>query len=234
MSLQPTHAILFHRATSNGAMSASNNFATLHTIDSSQSHPIIKEGQLMSHQTITDVLSEMTGLQKQNPLQISPENVLAQSDDSLVWYVQASFRPMLLKVNSRPLKINVPYPTLIFKVVGDELSVTASRFKRKPKADDNVYFAPLMNVYGTHKVCVGNADCPDSAEIENKEDWEQVMFSTYYTHTNHAHTLSSKDHKEITTAHLYSFWKKLKNKTTFPVKQLNNDSGTTLSQWIEA
>ena len=157
MSLSPNQAILFHRASLNtNIQSMSHNFATLHDIGMTEGNrPVIKEGQLMSHDCVISVLQDMVNMRQKYSLQILPENVLACSDDSLVWYVKGEVRPMLFKRGKRSVKINVPYPTLLFKVVDNTLSVTASRYTRKPKATDRLYYSPLMNIYSDNRVCTG-------------------------------------------------------------------------------
>jgi len=233
MNIAANRAILFHQASDAGQHVSHQNFATIHNIELLDNTPVIKEGQLMSHDTIMEVLSNMAGLSQHKMLQLLPENVLAHTQDALVWYMEGKVRPMLFKLNKKSVKINVPWPTLIFKVTDNELSVAALRYKRKPKADDPIYYSPLMNVYDNHTVCVGTADCPDGAELDDMFAWNKVIYETFFTHINHSHTLATKDDKETSTKQLFSFWKSLKGKTKFPLAKLNKDEFMSVEEWIE-
>ena len=169
MSVTPNQAILFHRASMNAhTQSMSHNFATLHDIKTDENnHLVIMEGQLMSHDGIMSVLTDMAGMKQKKSLQVLPYNIIAQSDDSLVWHVPGNMRYMLFKNGKKTTKIVVPYPSLIFKVIDNTLSVVATKYKRTPKADDVIYHAPLMNIYSDSRVCVGSADCPDNADTKS-------------------------------------------------------------------
>ena len=84
MSVTPNQAILFHRASMNAhTQSMSHNFATLHDIKTDENnHLVIMEGQLMSHDGIMSVLTDMAGMKQKKSLQVLPYNIIAQSDDS--------------------------------------------------------------------------------------------------------------------------------------------------------
>jgi len=235
MSVIPNQAIIFHRASMNtNVQSMTHNFATLHEIDvGDDNHPTILEGKLMSHDCIISVLKDMVDMKQKRAIHILPENVIAQGDDSLVWHVPGKVRAMLFKHGKKITRMAVPYPSLIFKVIDNSLSVAASKFKRKPNANDIIYHSPLMNVYSDGRVCVGSADCPCDSDIESMAGWESVIFKTIYTHTNHDRCLLNKPQTSTTTDQLYSFWKSLKGDKYFPTNRLNRLSDTTLEEWIE-
>jgi PRTRC genetic system protein B len=109
----------------------------------------------------------------------------------------------------------------------------ATRYKRQPKADDYIYHAPLMNTYSDSRVCVGSADCPDNADIENMAGWESVIFETIFTHTNHDFTLQQKSNERTSTKELHAFYKSIKSDTSFPKNRLNAISELTLEEWIQ-
>ena len=235
MSVCPNQAIIFHRASMNTPMqSMSHNFATLHGIDvDDDNRPTILEGKLMSHDCIISVLKDMVDMKQTKAIQILPDNVIAQGDDSLVWHVPGRVRTMLFKHGKKTTKMAVHYPSLIFKVIDNTLSVAASKFKRKPKADDILYHSPLMNIYSDGRVCVGTADCPSDSDIESMAEWEKVIFDTIFTHTNHDKCLLNKSQTSTTTDQLYAFWKALKGDKHFPTNRLNRLSDLTLEEWIE-
>jgi len=235
MSVSPNQAIIFHRASMNTPIqSMSHNFATLHEIDvDDNNRPTILEGKLMSHDCIISVLKDMVDMKQKRAIEILPDNVIAQGDDSIVWHVPGKVRTMLYKHGKKTTKMAVPYPSLIFKVIDNTLSVAASKYKRKPKADDILYHSPLFNVYSDGRVCVGSADCPSDSDIESMAGWESVIFKTIYTHTNHARCLLNKPQTSTTTDQLYWFWKSLKGDKYFPTNRLNRLSDTTLEEWIE-
>jgi len=235
MSTNPNQAILFHRTSIESSIqSMSHNFATLHNIKVDEGNrPVIMEGQLMSHDCMVSVLKGMLEMKQKKSLRILPENVIAQSDDSLVWYVPCKARTMLFKRGSQMVKMFVPYPTLIFKVIDNTLSVVASKYKRKPKADDSIFHAPLMNIYVDSRVCVGTANCPANADIDSVAGWQSVIFDTLFTHTNHSSTLRQKQNKQTSNKRLFSFWRSIKGDKQFPNNRLNKLHNLTLEEWVE-
>ncbi|PCJ88319.1 MAG: hypothetical protein COA54_03375 [Thiotrichaceae bacterium] len=235
MSVRPNQAIVFHRASMNTQIqSMSHNFATLHEIDMGDDNRLaILEGKLMSHDCIISVLKDMVDMKQKKSIQILPDNVIAQSDDSLVWHVPGQVKTMLFKHGKKITRMAVPYPSLIFKVIDNTLSVAASKFKRKPKADDIIYHSPLMNIYSDGRVCVGSADCPSDSDIGSMAGWEKVIFDTIFTHTNHDSCLLNKPQTMTTTDQLYAFWKSLKGDKHFPTNRLSRLSDLTLEEWIE-
>jgi len=235
MSVSPSQAIVFHRASMNThTQSMSHNFATLHDIACDDDNRLsIREGQLMSHDSIITVLHKMLAMRQKKAIQILPDNVIAQGDDSLVWYVPAKVRTMLFKHEKKVTKTAVPYPTLIFKVTDRCLSIASSRYKRKPKADDIVYHAPLMNIYSDGRVCVGTAHCPQDSDLESMAKWESVIFDTIFTHTNHDRCLLNKPQTSTSTRQIHAFWKGLKGDKQFPTDRLHRLSNLTLKEWIE-
>lgn len=235
MSVSPNQAILFHRASVNtNVQTVGHNFATLHDIKvDEQRRPVIHEGKLMSHDCLVSILKEMLDMKQTRSLQLLPENVIAQSDDSLVWHVPGEVRTILYKHGKKTTRMAVPYPSLIFKVTDNSLSIAAYKFKRKPSADDYIYHAPLANIYCDGKVCVGNAKCPDDSGLENIKGWESVIFDSEFTHTNHSQTLEQKGDKETSTEELYNFWKSLRGDKVFPANRLNRMNDTTLQEWLE-
>jgi len=235
MSVIPNQAILFHRASMNThTQSMSHNFATLHDIKvDKDNRPAIMEGQLMSQDCIVSVLKDMAGMNQKKSLQVLPDNIIAQSDDSLVWHIPGNMRHMLFKNGKKTTKIVVPYPSLIFKVIDNSLSVVATKYKRTPRTDDVIYHAPLMNIYSDSRVCVGSADCPDNADIESMAGWESVIFDTLFTHTNHDFTLQQESNKSTSTKELYAFYKSIKSDMRFPKNRLNTMSELTLEEWIQ-
>ena len=233
--MQAHSAILFHQAENTNEYRGSSHLATLHTIEMVDSYtPKIKEGQLLSHERLMQLLNHMAGLSTESGLEMLPENVLAKTADVLVWYEKAQVRPMLFKVGNRPIKLNVPWPALIFKAEGDELSVAALRYTRRPKDNDPIHYAPLMNTYADHSVCTGTAVCPDTVEIDSIPAWNEVIFDTYFTHMNDEYVKRiSSDTSETTTTSLMRFWKGLKGQTRFPVRALIQDDDLTVKEWIE-
>lgn len=235
MSVCPNQAILFHQASiDTHSQSMAHNFATLHAIQAgADNRPVILEGKLMSHDCLISVLKDMAGMKQKKAIQCLPENVIAQDSDSLVWHVPGSVRTMLFKQGNKTTKITVPYPSLIFKVTDNNLSIAACKYKRKPKSDDMIYHAPLMNIYVDGRVCVGSADCPDNADIESMAGWESVIFDTIFTHTNHSYTLNHNENKLTLSTFLFRFWKSIRGNKQFPNKYLNTLSDITLQEWIE-
>lgn len=234
MELHASKAIMLHQYTKQSQLSHNTALvATLHDVEFENQSPTIKEGQLMTVDDVLSMLSLIAEQREYQPLQMLPENVLAIGKDSMVWYAEPRIRRMYYRLDKKLMKFTVPWPGLVFKIKNGELSVAAVRKKRKPKADDKLYFAPLMNIYNNHKVCTGMADCPEKCELDDRAGWESVIYDTSFSHTqhNHPHTLSKKYGKDITTRGLFNFWKKLKDKKQFPLDALHPDT-QTLEEWI--
>jgi len=65
-------------------------------------------------------LDALIGILKQQSGQVSrtliPENVLLHTLNELVWYVPGKVRPMWFRLQDKPVRLNVPWPTLLFQV----------------------------------------------------------------------------------------------------------------------
>ena len=171
-------------------------------------------------------LDTLIGILKQQSGQVSrtliPENVLLHGSNELVWCVPGKVRPMWFKLQDKPVRLNVPWPTLLFHVLDGNLSVVALRDAKRPTETTPVYHAPLMNIYHHGGVCTGSADLPEGCDYEDRSGWEDVIFKTLFTHTNMDHTLKLKGKQTISnTVHL-RFWRDLSRKkaSRFPVSSL--------------
>ncbi len=235
MNPHPDNALFFHSASmesqERGVVSNHAYFATLHAVDYYAGRPQVREGRLLTHQDVMDLLERMASMKPKEALQVIDKRVIASGDDTLVWYESAQVRPIYFRIGRKNQKFTVPWPTLIFKAKGRSISVVASRFKRPPKLSEKIYHAPLMNVYQNTSVCTGSAICPDETTPASLSQWNTVIYDSNFTHTNHDHTLRQPGNKETTTPALHQFWRELRDKKTFPVRQLN-PLDKTLEDWI--
>lgn len=229
MNIDINKAILLHMDYHQNCL-----LGSYHDVVMENDQPVIAEGTLLTAEGIQNVMRRMAGIKPKTRTQWIPDNVLAMGSDSMVWFKPACIRTMYFKIESKPMKFLVPWPSLLFKVQNRKISVAALRFKRKPKRGDRIYYAPLMNIYSDHSVCTGTADLPDTTEIDNLEQWESVIYDTYFTHTqsDHPNTLSSQYDKNTGTMQLLRFWKKLKGAKAFPTNALYRTE-QTINDWIE-
>jgi PRTRC genetic system protein B len=199
--------------------------ATLHDIVTVNNDPMLCEGKLLTMDDVEQMLAWMNNKAPQQSLSYLDNTILAQSRNALVWYVKGIKRQMLFRINGHRRRLNVVWPNLVFKVADKTLSVVAIRGATRPHESTQLFHAPLMNVYSDSRVCTGNADIPDEIIPDNRKLWEAIIFDTYFTHTNHGHSVSAK-YKDN-----FQFWKTQHNTTLFKKDGLH-PLHITLEKWI--
>jgi len=222
----PERALVLHRI-SNGRF-----LMTSHAIVNDDGEPQLAAGHLLStddQQQLFDAL--LNNLQ--SSLQWLPPQVVCANASSLVWFVKGQVRPMYFRLNVRTQRVNVPWPSLIYKVVQGELFVAAVCSQQRPTPNTPVYHAPVMNVDEVGAVCVGSAACPSGWLVSDMTGWENVMFASNFTHTNHDMTLRLKGKDSVSDKDHVGFYKQLHREqaSRFPHRALM-PMGVTLEQWI--
>lgn len=142
-----------------------------------------------------------------------PDNLLFQDANTLVWYEPARVRPMLFRLGSkRPARLMVPWPTLLFRVKKDSnsIEVLALKYKRRPTLTDQVFHAPLMNVYSDARMCQGTAILPAEKSVLTLSQMAETVFDSYFTHSNCDVFLKGFEKRDDEAA--FSFWKALSDR----------------------
>lgn len=154
--------------------------------------------------------------------EIIPPNVLIHDTDFMVWHVAGCVRSMHFRENQKVTIFQVPYPSLLFVASGNGLSVYGLATDERPTKDTPLYHAPLMNIYADARLCLGSARLPDGLGISDIPAWEELIFNTAYSHTNHDRTLRIGRKKSTSSAEHFKFYQKLaKGKPArFPIEAL--------------
>lgn len=221
--------LLYTRQAGNGDEQAT---ATVHKVALSarSKMPIIMEGKPLSQRELISVLQAMKHTRKAS---ILPANVLVCTDKTLVWWAPAQSRNAWFNQPGKGGLGNVSglvhYPSMVFMVHDGIFNCYALKTNSRPDADTPLFHAPLMNVWDKGAVCTGNVQFPKDGGVGTMKEWEDALFDSYFTHTNHSAPI--KGYKGGLTA-LYR--KMLKGGfKAFPVQYLNPFK-KTLGQLIEA
>lgn len=228
-------ALLVHQNTgTNGG-----TFITRHNVLlSNEESPRIGEGEVLTKQSQNKLIELLSKRSRQQTMNYLPECVLGQEEKSLCWYTRPAVRNMTFRTTQgENHTLLVPWPGLIFFANAREsLNVAAFLGNTRPTLETPLYHAPLMNIDGEGDMCFGNIPVPTNASIEKRYVWENALFDTRFTHTNHAETLHEKYSVdgEVDNGILYRFWCDLaKSKTSvFPASALN-PFGSDLKKWME-
>ncbi len=202
----------------------------IHTLDDEsmviQNHNVLKrknkiyigEGHSMTEQDLETLVDILKNRENQSNA-LLPENVLGSSTSHAIWFNKGKVGSMWIKGKDGAQEFTVPWPNLIYYVHDGVLKIAAYKGCR-PNGKTKLYHAPLLNIYRSTKVCLGNATVPPSSTIQDMNNWNSVIHDTLFTHINHNHTLklSNRKKNEVSTASHIMFWRNLHKMkaTTFP------------------
>lgn len=125
-------------------------------------------------------------------VEILPDNVLACTDDVLLWWLPACRRPMYFEtakredeetvevLNGRPMA----HPPLVFMVDQSGLTVRALSTNERPTAESPLMVAPYWNVYSHGGVCLGSMKHPRTLSVSAIRGWEDGFFDSKFSHPN--------------------------------------------------
>jgi PRTRC genetic system protein B len=181
-------------------------------------------------QALLDILLGSTGQQSA----YLPPEVIAHGSGRVAWYVSGCRRPMWFRMPGREsFHVDVPWPTLLFSVLGQKVHLAALARATRPEADTPVYHAPLMNVHANTSLCAGNAILPHSASLRERRGYEVAVFNTNFTHCNHEHTLARPAGAAVSNAEHLRFYRRLESSGSpqFPDSALV-PLGLSVSQWL--
>ena len=191
-------AVLFYGSTDGQGQ----NFATVHPVRfDDQCIPVICPGTPATKVALLEAIRELVD-DRMEP-EIFPEHLLAKGTNHLVWYRPATKRTLWFKFEDEDeCSAHVPIPALLWLAnpLKGECSVFALCDSARPDGNTLLYQAPFFNVWGTGKVCTGNALVPKGSNALIPENWEKMFFSSWFTHPN---VNSLVRHR----AGSYDFWK---------------------------
>lgn len=178
-SINPVMALVFH---SDGK----STFATKHSVGKNNS---LLRGSLVdpdkSKQLVSDILDK-TPLINRKELEITPEHVLIDNSDVLMWFKASTFAPMWFSDGGKAKSYHVNYPNLIFmiKKKSRSLYVCSVSTKSRPSLDTVVYQAPIYNTGRNGIFCLGSANLPRDININTIERCEACVLDSQFTHPN--------------------------------------------------
>jgi PRTRC genetic system protein B len=203
-------------------------FATLHEVRCSGEAPYLAPGEAL---TTAFLRSLAEGLGSRVRLEILPENVLARTPETIVWWSRARHRLMFFggsEATAQELNGRMyPHPALVFRVTGAELFVRALGSNTRPTADTRLKTAPYYNTDSHGRVCLGSMRVPEDTSVEAISEWESSYFSSAFTHPSGAVRLTSHPGGFV------RLWRELAaSRGRFPVRFLT-DARQTLRQFVE-
>ena len=222
--------LLYRRNSSSYSPSPSPEvFVTHHAVKlNDQGTPVLGVGSAVTKDAVLDMVKELRG---SIPVEFLPENVLARTADSIVWWTPASVRAIFY-MDGKSTELSqlsgkrFPQPPLVLRIENGSLQVRALQKNERPKPATQLYRAPYWNVNDHGDVCLGSTHVPSETAVSNLQEWEKAFFTSEFTHANTVQKL---------TTHPGGFtglWKSLIGKTAFPSRLLV-DAKETLQHFIQ-
>jgi PRTRC genetic system protein B len=155
-----------------------------------------------------------------------PENLLLKDARNIVWFVPAKKRLMYFNLNSKQYSYEVIWPSLVFHATpNDKLFITAYAGTSRPSKKTRLYHAPLWNIYAGTDLCVGSGDIPTAFNYSSMKTWEDSVFNTNFSHSNHINYL------RINTNYLSLIKNKSRTSKPFLAKEMA-PLNINLEQWV--
>ncbi len=200
-----------------------SSFATVHTVQmDEQNRPIIGAGKPLTQRTMRSIC-KIQSRKADSGAEVLPANVLFNDNGVLIWSCKGQIRKTFFKSPSVTGVFEVPYPDLIFCVHQSNLSVYAIQTKdctkERPSAETVLCHAPLMNIFSSNSLCMGNNTVPKHHSISQAiKGWETVLFDSTYTHPN-----AGTERFTSAKGGIAGLWSRLSKKPrkTFPTRVLN-------------
>ncbi len=181
-------AVLIYRARNNEAP-----FITVHSVqppETSGSQPRLGVARPMDRRFVRSLARSLAG--RKTAVEIMPGNVLASTDDVLLWWLPACRRPLYFETAQRSDKESVEslhgrpiaHPPLVFLVDRSGLTVRALATDKRPTANTPLMVAPYWNVYAHGGVCLGSMKHPRTLSVSAIRGWEDGFFDSRFSHPN--------------------------------------------------
>lgn len=165
-------------------------FATVHQVETINQRPEIMPGRPMMEADLVIIAKSVAAAKSAVTTNWFEPSLLARGPDRMIWWSPPGNRPVFFKKsdlvkNTFDGKGVCPIPGLVWMAMPDSgLYVYAVKGGERPRPETQLYQAPLFNVWGRGKVCVGNADLPGDGEVNDQAAWEKVVFGSHFTHPN--------------------------------------------------
>lgn len=216
---KPVAAFLLYAEMETYSSHAEPVFATVNPVSHVDGVPMLQAGRPITEADILMMLKSIGGASSLTHW--VDASILASGGGRLIWYTPPQLRPLFFKTTGhvKPA-INaqgvMALPGLVWLAWGDDLYVYATICKDRPAQDEQLYQAPLFNVWGRGKVCWGNTAPPTGEQLGNPKAWEARLFGSAFTHPN----FTQKD--RLMKGDPVAYWaaQVRKPNKTFPVHRL--------------
>lgn len=162
---------------------------TEHSIEIVNGQSIVKEGTLLSQKSLRDMAKSILN-KKDTQLTVLPENILAQSDDTLVWWFPASVRRLTFRTAIEGLEnisASVPVPATIFAVTHQSAYAICMAGNERPNGQTPLFYSPYLNVWDSHKICMGSTRKAKAGDVVA---WTNNFFASAFSHSNYRSSAS--------------------------------------------
>jgi PRTRC genetic system protein B len=192
-------------------------------------HHNVTNGQLgaataLTGQFLNDLQEQ---LRKRIKMELLPENVLARTNEAIVWWTPAQKRRMFFTDAEEMATVSgleIPQPALVWMVNGDDLTIRALLTSERPTATTPLYIAPYWNVSSSGDVCLGDSPTPETVTTANLDAWVDGFFASRFSHPNAAKLIKG-------AGRYHTFLNTIARFDEFPTMVLI-DAKQTLSQFI--
>lgn len=201
-----------------GANAGQIDLVTVNPVVSGERGLVIKEGQPATKQGILEMLGELAERVRVAP-RLLEENVLASSDDFLMWWEPAAKRRVAFNCQELGKRAaETSHPPLLFVVARNTWYVFALPENARPKGTTKLLKAPYFNVWAGGKICAGTTKIPSKEKRQSPAAWTEAFFSSAFTHPNQhgQDALVKYEHG------CYAFWRDMLDQkfSTFPTEVL--------------
>jgi PRTRC genetic system protein B len=161
------------------------------------------------------------------------DDLLYLSESGMAWYVPSAKRPMYFRLGGKSFRHTVIWPTLVMQYhTAKDFRIAACAGRGKPKPNTKLYHAPLFNVYADGRLCLGSASGAKTLDEKGRNAWNEAVFDSNFSHTNHSGLLRSSRSKEVTDRdYLRVIKEKARSGTPFLAKDMA-PLGRQLKDWI--
>lgn len=192
-------------------------------------HHNVANGQLGPATALTgEFLNELSEqLRKRVKMEVLPANVLARTNEAIVWWTPAEKRRMFFTDAEEMESVSgleFPHPALVWMANDGDLSVRALLASERPTASTRLFIAPYWNVSDNGLVCLGDSPTPDTATTANLDQWVDGFFASKFSHPNATKLVQGG-------GRYHHFLKNIAVRDEFPVSNLI-DAKQTLGQFI--
>ena len=153
----------------------------------------------------------------------------------LVWFVPSKLRPMFFRGNGRSFKVDVIWPSLVFCCDPSlKLRIATYGGNGRPNLSQRLYHAPLWNIYRGTRLCIGSSAQTDVIDIGAMKIWEEAIFRTNFTHSNHDTVIAKgvKGDKNTDEAYIRFIRQKSKARERIRVSEMTA-LNSTLEHWVK-